>query len=88
MAPTLTVWVGFLDSFVWGEEQQQSFEQIKSTLCNAPELVIPDFEKLFQVEINALAIDIGVVLTQLSSSVKNWVKLERNDHLMSKNYMQ
>ena len=33
--------------FVWGEEQQASFEIFKTALWEAPVLQVPDFEKDF-----------------------------------------
>lgn len=50
--------------FHWSMPQQQSFEHIKWLLIFAPMLTIPNFDKPFQVETDALTKDIGVFLTR------------------------
>lgn len=51
-------------TFKWGEEQQRSFETIKTAITTTPYLAIPDFVKSFQVETDAFSYDIDVVLSQ------------------------
>jgi hypothetical protein len=46
--------------FKWGEEQESAF----SKLIAAPLLSLPNFNKAFEIECDALGIGIGVVLMQ------------------------
>lgn len=50
--------------FKWTSLQDTSFRQLKHALTTAPILQLPDFAKLFIIEIDASAIGIGVVLQQ------------------------
>jgi len=50
--------------FEWGEEQQASFESLKTALCEAPVLQVPDFEKDFVLVTNASDIAVSAVLNQ------------------------
>lgn len=52
------------DSFLLNEEAQHSFETLKKTLCEAPVLVVPRFDKPFLVETDACGNGIGAVLMQ------------------------
>jgi len=50
--------------FVWGEEQQTSFESLKAALCEAPVLQVPDFKEDFVLVTDASDIAVSAVLNQ------------------------
>jgi len=51
-------------TFIWGEVHQRAFEKLKSTLCSAPVLIIPDQNKQFFLTCDACDFAIGAVLEQ------------------------
>ncbi|XP_039047295.1 uncharacterized protein LOC120187712 [Hibiscus syriacus] len=51
-------------SFEWTEAAQSAMNHLKSRLCSAPILGLPDFDKEFQVETDASGIGIGAILIQ------------------------
>ncbi|PIK37489.1 hypothetical protein BSL78_25676 [Apostichopus japonicus] len=64
IASPLTAVVKKNVGFSWGEAQEKAFQALKDSLTHAPVLVLPDFNKTFEVECDASGIGIGAVLTQ------------------------
>lgn len=73
--------------FNWTEASTSAFNIIKDKLTTAPVLILPDLNKVFQLEIDALIIGIGAVLSQdgrpmtfhsekLSEARKKWSTYE------------
>jgi len=52
------------DGFLWLGAATESFQQLKKALTKAPVLALPNFQKKFVVEIDALGMGVGVVLMQ------------------------
>jgi hypothetical protein len=52
------------EKFVWGEYQQQAFDDLEQRLCSAPVLSLLDLQHPFEIETNASDYVVGVVLTQ------------------------
>jgi hypothetical protein len=48
--------------FTWSTPQSDAFNNIKTTLCSAPVLALPDFSKPFILEADASDKSIGAVL--------------------------
>jgi RNase H-like domain found in reverse transcriptase len=49
--------------FVWSEEWQESFDQLKKRFTEEPVLMMPDHLKLFQIQVNSLLFTTGGILT-------------------------
>ena len=61
--------------WVWGDKENQAFEQIKSAMCSAPVLAMPDTAKDFTVICDASAYGMGAVLMQEGHPVAYWSRL-------------
>lgn len=51
--------------WIWSEDQETSFNALKSALTQAPILARPDFDKPFQLQTDASDTGLGAVLTQI-----------------------
>ena len=54
----------------WGPEHHQAFTTLKQKLCTAPVLAYPDFQKPFELHIDASSEGLGAVLYQEQQGVK------------------
>jgi len=50
--------------FKWGDMQENAFNELKNKLTNASLLVLPNFDKTFEIEGDASGLGIGTVLMQ------------------------
>ena len=50
-------------TWTWANAEQQAFDALKTALCRAPILAMPDFTQPFQIETDASDVAIGGVLT-------------------------
>jgi len=64
IASPLTEIVKKAVGFKWGEEQENTFSLLKSKLISTPLLSLPNFNKAFEIECDALGICIEAVLMQ------------------------
>ena len=64
LAATLTEVIKKNVGFKWGDDQEKAFNVLKSKLTNAPLLVLPNFDKMFEIECDASGVGIGAVLMQ------------------------
>jgi transposase InsO family protein len=58
--------------FVWGNDEQEAFEQLKRIVTSAPVLMLPDTEQPFRLEADGSGIATGAVLSQLSPEDEKW----------------
>ena len=61
---TMITGKGMPDKVEWGEEQEKSFETLKGCLAKAPILHMPDFNKTFQLHVDASDLALGSALMQ------------------------
>ena len=52
-------------SFVWSEDCQRAFDQLRTCLCSAPVLAYPDFSRPFILDTDASDVGLGGVLSQV-----------------------
>ena len=52
-------------TFQWGAPQQKAFSILKQSLCSAPVLAYPDFDRPFILQTDASNVGLGAVLTQI-----------------------
>ena len=52
------------NNFHWSDEAKVAFQSLKDSLIQSPVLALPDFSKVFVVEVDASGYGIGVVLMQ------------------------
>ena len=50
--------------FIWTPDHDSAFQTLKTALCQAPVLALPNFAKPFSIETNASELGVGVVLMQ------------------------
>ena len=55
----------------WNDELEASFTELKSLMCSAPVLRLPDFQKEFVLRTDASDTGLGAVLLQKGMSKKN-----------------
>lgn len=73
--------------FIWSEEQEKSFELLKSALSGPPILRMPDFDKQFTVHTDASRFSVAAVLSQDFEGTLHpvaYASRSTNDH--EKNY--
>ena len=53
--------------FIWGEEQEEAFQSLKSALTSAPIIAYPDFKESFTLQTDVSDTGLGLVVTQIQN---------------------
>src|ERR1700744_3719675 len=69
-AKPLTMLTKKLAEWVWGEEQEAAFENIKTLITSEPVLAHPRLDQPFELEVDASGYAIGAVLMQRQKDEK------------------
>jgi len=56
-------------SFEWTRAAHDTFEKLKTKLCETPVLALPKFDKLFEIECDASGVGIGAALMQYQQPI-------------------
>jgi hypothetical protein len=60
---------GGRETFMWGEEQQRAFDDLKHHLCSSLVLSLPNLQQPFEIETNESHYIVGAILTQYGHPV-------------------
>ena len=60
-------------SFVWSEDCQRAFDQLRTCFCSAPVLAYPDFSRPFILDTDASDVGLGGVLSQVDDEGREHV---------------
>lgn len=52
------------NAFLWNTKAQQAWDSLKTAMVSAPVLILPNFEEVFTIEVDASSKGIGAVLSQ------------------------
>ena len=69
------------NNYRWNTQAQQAFTVLKQALCEAPVLALPDFSKVFVLEIDASDFGLGAVLSQEGKPIAYFSKSLSSKHL-------
>jgi len=62
------------DSFIWTEQQQTTFDTLKSTMSSPPVLILPNFDVPFTLETDASGSGLGAILMQQGKPIAYFSK--------------
>ena len=48
--------------WIWGDQEEKAFNELKKAMVTAPVLQLPDFEKEFTVTTDASEVSVGAIL--------------------------
>ncbi|XP_035551117.1 uncharacterized protein LOC118349692 [Juglans regia] len=74
------------NSFVWGEEAEKAFLQLKHAVAHPPVLKLPDFSQAFLIECDASGVGLGAVLMQNSQPIAYFSKALKGKALLLSTY--